>query len=137
LNNILVKEQFDFRCSNSTKIAIYTVINNILSTLNNKIIVCWLFCDWQKAFFDFINYDILLWKMKFYGRSGVANKLLMESYLRNRYQRVVINAHNNSNGYLSKRKEVQPGVPQGSVLGPLLFLIHLNDLSKSVSDISS
>jgi len=74
--------------------------------------------------------------MKFYGLIGVVNRL-MESYLRNRYQRVIINAHNNSNGYLSKWKEVQHGVPQGSFLGLILLLIYINDHSKSVSDKSS
>jgi hypothetical protein len=74
--------------------------------------------------------------MKFYGISGVANKL-MESYLRNRYQRVVINVYYNSNGYFFKWEEVQHRVPQASVLGPLLFLHYVNDLSKSVSDKSS
>jgi len=78
-----------------------------------------LFCDLQKAF-DHVNYDILLSNMKFCGISGVANKL-MESYLINRYQRVIINAHNNSNGYVSKWEEVQHEVSEGSVLGPLLF----------------
>ena len=133
--DILIKEQFGFRCTNSTEIAIYTLINRILSSLNNKIIVGGLFCDLQKAF-NWVNYNILLSKMKFYGISGVANKL-MESYLRNRYQIVVINVHNNSNGHFSKWEEVQHRIPQGSVLGSLLFLIYVNDLSKSVSDNSS
>jgi hypothetical protein len=75
-------------------------------------------------------------KMKCYGISGVANKL-MESYLTNRYQRAVINAHNNSDGYFSKWEKVRHEVPQGSFLGTLFLLIHVNDLSNSVSDKSS
>ena len=53
--------------------------------------------------------------MKFYGISGVANKV-MESYLRNRYQRVVINVHNNSNGYFSKWEEVQHGFSSWTII---------------------
>ena len=100
LNSILVKEQFGFRYNSSTETAIYTFINNILSSLNNRIIVDGLFCDLQKAF-DCVNYNILLSKMEFYGITGVSNKL-MESYLRDRYQRVIINRYSYSNNYPSK-----------------------------------
>jgi hypothetical protein len=79
LNNILVKEQFGFRCNTCTEIAIYALVNNVLTSLNDKKIVGGLFCDLKKAF-DCVNYDILLSKIKFYSISGFANKL-MESYL--------------------------------------------------------
>jgi len=68
-----------------------------------------LFCDLKKAF-NCVNCDIVLLKMKFYGIVCVAHKL-MESYLRNRYQRMTINACNKINGYFSKWEEVQHGVP--------------------------
>jgi len=88
-NNILVPEQFGFRCNTSTEAAIYTLISNILSSLNTKTLVGGLFCDLQKAF-DCVDHDILLSKMKFYGITGSTGRL-MESYLRQRYQRVMIN----------------------------------------------
>jgi len=81
-----------------------------LSSLNDKIFIGGLFCDLKKVF-GCVNYDILLLKMKFYGAVGVAQKL-MESYLRNRYQRVTINACHKINGYFSKWEEVQHGIPR-------------------------
>jgi len=79
INNILVTEQFGFRYNTSTEMAIYALINNILSSLNTKTLVGGLFCDLQKAF-DCVNHDILLSKMKCYGITGIIGKL-MESYL--------------------------------------------------------
>jgi hypothetical protein len=134
VNNILTKEQFGFRSNTSTETAIYALINNILSSLNNKLMVGELFFDLQKAF-DCVNHDILLSKMKFYGIRDIANKL-MESYLRNRYQRVVIN-DDRLNKYYSELEQMHHGVPQGSVLRPLFFLPYINDLPKSVSDKSN
>jgi hypothetical protein len=130
----LTKEQFGFRCHTSTETAIYALINNIFSSLNNKLIVGGLFCDLQKAF-DCVNHDILLSKMKCYGITDIANKLI-ESYLRNRYQRVVIN-DDRSNKYRSEWEQIHHGIPQGSVLGPLFFLLYINDLPKSVSNKSN
>ena len=75
-----------------------------------------IFCDLSKAF-DYVNYDILLAKLEFYGVKGHAHKLTT-SYLKNRYQRVITRS-NGSNTCYSEWDEVKRGVPQGSVLGPL------------------
>ena len=80
----MASEQFGFRHKSSTDLASYTLIQEVLTALNNKTKVGGIFCDLQKAF-DCVNHNILLSKMKFYGTSGKTNKLI-RSYLGNRYQ---------------------------------------------------
>jgi len=112
----------------------YTLLNNVLSSLDKKNFVGGLFCDLQKAF-DCVNHNILLAKMEFYGISGIVNKL-MRSYLENGHQRVTMKDIK-LNKVSSKWEHVKHGVPQGSVLGPLLVLIYINDFSLTISKIAN
>jgi len=132
-NNILVQEQFGFREKSSTDMANFALLNTVLLSLDKKHFVGGVFCDLQKAF-DCVNHNILLTKLEFYGISGIANQL-MRSYLDQRYQRAVINDNTNSK-LTSEWELVKHSVPQGSILGPLLFLIYINDLSKTLSSVT-
>ena len=127
---LLVGNQFGFRKGIATEDAIFKLINGTLNALNNKKMAGSIFCDLEKAF-DSVNHDILLSKLLYYGINGKA-KLLLESYLQNRYQRVQItNSHFNANTVLEWTK-IKYSVPQGSILGPLLFLVYINNLPKAV-----
>ena len=84
-----------------------------------------IYLDLSKAF-DTVNFDILLSKLKFYGVVGTPLKLL-DNYLRNRHQFVEF-----KNNY-SDLQEILTGIPQGSILGPILFSIYINDLIKSTN----
>ena len=81
--------------------------------MDKKQLVGGIFCDLQKAF-DSVNHEILMKKIQHYGIRGKMGKLL-QSYITDRYQNVICNDH------FSTWKKIQVGVPQGSVLGPLLF----------------
>jgi hypothetical protein len=116
VNNILADEKFVFRPATSTDRASYRLINEVLNAMNERKVVGGIFCDLQKAF-DCINHKILLTKLEFYGVTGTTLKLI-KSYLEGKYQKVILD--NNLPNSNADRGEIRHGVPQGSILGPLL-----------------
>ena len=118
---ILFSYQFGFRKHHSTYMALMTIMDNLTHCLDNGEYVIGIFLDFLKAF-DTVDHNILLQKLSLYGIRGTALDWF-QSYLTNRYQFVTYN------GESSERKKVKCGVPQGSILGPLLFLIYINDLA--------
>ena len=124
-NNILSEHQFCFRKFHSTATALLDCTNDWYINMDRKLFNLVVFVDLKKPF-DTVHHEILLQKLKLVGITGSAF-LLLKSYLTGRTQRCEVN------GSISGGNVVKCGVPQGSILGPLFFLLYINDLPACLS----
>ena len=120
INNILHQNQHGFRSGKSTSTAIFDMLKLLYANWSEKLCSCCIYIDFSKAF-DSLDHKILLAKMKLYGLDQTSQSF-MSSYINNRYQCTKVN------GYTSTKLKLTYGTAQGSIRGPLLFILYVNDL---------
>ena len=120
--NLLCSHQYGFRAKNQTTYVVHSMLNSISKNMANGRCTIASFIDLSKAF-DCLQYDKLFTKMRYISFTDNTVKWFQDNYLTNRQQVVDVDST------VSDQQPMQLGVPQGSILGPILFLIYVNDIT--------